>query len=51
MNANAKLHFLIHWLVKRQSKLDAEVLEILKLKFTQHPFATLSIFTMIQVDS
>jgi len=47
MNAKAKLYFLIHWLVKRQSKLDVEVLEILKLNLTQHPFATLAIFTML----
>jgi hypothetical protein len=30
--------------------MDIEIREILKLKLTEAPYATLSIFTMIQVD-
>jgi hypothetical protein len=47
MSSEAKLNFLVKFLVQRQNRLDLEIKEILKLKLTQPPFATLAIFTMI----
>ena len=45
-----KLRFLNQFLIRMKNRLDLEIQEILQLKLTQDPFATLALFTMIQID-
>ena len=53
MPVTTKLHFLSHLLSKQMqdSIYDIEIREILKFKLTEKPYATLAIFTMIQLDN
>lgn len=48
MSYKQQLSFLSNLLVENTEKYDIEIREIFKLKLTQAPFATLSIFIMIQ---
>jgi len=52
MSMTRKLGFLSRFLSKetQDNITDIEIREILKLKLTEEPYATLAIFTMIQVD-
>lgn len=53
MSVENKLHFLAAFMSKHSSDniMDIEIREILKLKLTEAPYASLSLFTMIQVDN
>ena len=46
MSKREQLYFLYTFLIKNEEVFDAEVSEILRLKLTEKPFATLMIFVV-----
>ena len=51
MSFENKMKFLNQFLIRMKNRLDAEIQEILWLKLTQDPFATIALFIIIKIDT